>query len=379
MSPEPEVPRRPFFDRLLDALEQRLNLSELFSFLSHFGLVMVPLDTRRPLRELLRDLDAMSVPAYVRGRQALGVLMAVLFGIEAVTGLLLAFHYRPTPDAAHTSTLTIVRDLPLGGVIHQVHKWGALALIFVVVIRLLRLFWDGLWKAPREVLWVSAVALVWLSLQFDFTGRLLTWDARGYWTAVRGLEVVYSLPFVGSFLAFMLGGHEMSDDVLTRFYVLHAAVLPALWVTGLYLTFATVRRVGLGADPTVPTQARMTTYRRHRYDLLLLSLVLFAVLVTLAVLVPFRFYGPADPYVTPAGARPPWYMHAVYAVLQRSPVGTWVMGLVMLVFAFGLLLLPWWAPRVSAQLPEKRLRVAGVILFVVWIALSVLGTFLDRG
>jgi len=108
MSDKPEAPVRSVRDRLLDALEQRLNLSELFSFLSHFGLVMVPLDTRRPLRELLSDLDALPVPEYVRGPQALGVLMAVLFAIEAFTGMLLAFHYRPTPDAAHTSTLTIV-------------------------------------------------------------------------------------------------------------------------------------------------------------------------------------------------------------------------------------------------------------------------------
>src|ERR1051325_7211432 len=316
--------------------------------------------------------------------------MAVLFAIEAVTGMLLAFHYRPTPDAAHTSTLTIVRD--------QHHDEDererapgahpgraralpsrALALILVVVLRLLRLFWDGLWKAPREVLWCSAVALVWLSLQFDFTGRLLTWDARGYWSTVRGIEVVYSLPIVGPVLAFLLGGRVMGEDVLTRFYALHVGVLPLLWVGCLYLTFATVRRVGLGSYPSMPAIARTSTFRRHRYNLLLLALFLFAGLVTLAVLVPFRFNGPADPYVTPAGARPPWYMHAAYLVIQRSPVGSSVAGAVLLVFAFGLLLLPWWAPRVSGALPEKRLRMAGVAIFVAWLALSVLGTFLDRG
>jgi quinol-cytochrome oxidoreductase complex cytochrome b subunit len=379
MTDKPGAPARSFRERLLDALEQRLNLSELFSFISHFGLVMVPLDTRRPLRELLRDLDAMPVPEYVRGRQALGVLMAVLFGIEALTGILLAFHYRPTPDAAHTSTLTIVRDLPMGSVIHQVHVWGALALILVVVLRLLRLFWDGLWKAPREVLWCTAVAMVWLSLQFDFTGRLLTWDARGYWSTVRGIEVVYALPFIGPVLAFLLGGRVMGEDVLTRFYALHVGVLPLLWIACLYLTFATVRRVGLGSYPSMPVATRMSTFRRHRYNLLLLALFLFAALVTLAVLVPFRFNATADPYVTPAGARPPWYMHAAYAVIQHSPMGSWFMGGVMLVFAFGLLLLPWWAPRVSKQLPETRLRMAGLAVFVAWIALSVLGTFLDRG
>jgi quinol-cytochrome oxidoreductase complex cytochrome b subunit len=379
MSEPPVTPRRRFRDRVLDALEKRVNMSELFSFLSHFGLVTVPLDTRRPLRELLRDLDKMPVPEYARGPQVLGVLMAVLFAIEAVTGLLLAFHYRPTPDAAYASTLTIVRDLPLGSVIHQVHAWGAVALIAVVVLRLVRLFWAGLWKAPREILWVSAVGLMWLSLQFDFTGKLLTWDAHGYWSTVRGLEVVYSLPIVGPILAFLLGGRVMGEDVLTRFYVLHLGVLPLAWAAFVYLTFATVRRVGLGTSVDAAASPGVTTFRRHRYNLSLIALFLFATLITLAVLTPFRFDVIADPYVTPAGARPPWYMHAAYAVIQRGPIGAWFVGGLMLAFSFGILLLPWWAPRMAERLPESRLRVTGIVMLVAWLALSVLGAFLDRG
>ena len=371
--------RRAWLDRVLDALERRMNVSELFSFLTHFGLVTVPLDTRRPVRELMRDLDDMPMPEYARGPQILGVLMAVLFGIEAVTGLLLAFYYRPTPDSAYGSTLTIVRDLPFGGIIHQVHAWGAVALIAVVLIRLLRLFWDKLWKAPREILWVAAVALMWLTLQLDFTGRLLVWDAHGYWTTVRGLEVVYGLPIVGPALAFLLGGHVMGEAVLTRFYVLHLAVLPLAWMACLYLTFATVRRVGLGASSAAPTGPGVTTFRRHRYDLSLIALFLFAVLVTLAVLVPFRFGVVADPYTTPAGARPPWYMHAAYALLQRSPIGPSFVGAIMLAIAFGILLLPWWAPRVSRQLPEGRLRIVGILAVAIWLGLTVLGQFMDRG
>lgn len=378
MSETPQVPPGSWRDRVLDWIEQRVQLSELFSFLSHFGLVAVPLDTRRSLRELLDDLDKLQVPQYVRGPQALGALTAVLFALEAVTGLLLAFHYRPTPDAAHDSMLNIVRDVPMGGLIHQLHTWGAVALIAIVVARLLRLFWDGLWKAPRELLWVSAVGLVWLSLQFDFTGRLLTWDATGYWATVRGLEVVYSLPLVGPVLSFLLGGRVMGEDVLTRFYVLHAGVLPVGWLLLTYMTFATVRRVGLGHTQLAPSAQRTTTFRQHRYNMLMMALFMFAALVTLGILLPFRFAAAADPYATPAGARPPWYMYAAYAVIQRSPAVPWLAGGVMLVFAFGLLLLPWWGPRVARRFPEARMRIAGVLIFATWLGLSVLGAFLDR-
>ena len=379
MNDTPQVPDGSWRDRVLNWIEQRVQLSELFSFLSHFGLVTVPLDTKRPLSELLDDLDRMPVPQYARGPQALGAITAVLFALEAVTGLLLAFHFRPTPDAAYESTLNIVRDIPMGGLIHQLHTWGAVALIAIVVLRLLRLFWDGLWKAPRELLWAAAVGLVWLSLQFDFTGRLLTWDATGYWATVRGLEVVYSLPLVGPMLSFLLGGRVMGEDVLTRFYVLHAAVLPVAWALLTYLTFATVRRVGLGQSHLGAPSQRITTFRQHRYDMLLMVLLLFAALVTLSILVPFRFSGAADPYSTPSGARPPWYMYATYAVIQRAPAVPWLAGGIMLAFAFGLLLLPWWAPRVTQRLPEARLRIAGLLIFVAWLGLSVLGAFMDRG
>ncbi|MEQ1834102.1 MAG: hypothetical protein ABL977_13700, partial [Candidatus Eisenbacteria bacterium] len=72
-------------------------------------------------------------------------------------------------------------------------------------------------------------------------------------------------------------------------------------------------------------------------------------------------------------------MYAAYAVVQRVPLSSWLVGSVLLILAFGLLLLPWWAPKASERVPESRLRLAGVITFAVWLALSVLGAFLDRG
>jgi hypothetical protein len=72
-------------------------------------------------------------------------------------------------------------------------------------------------------------------------------------------------------------------------------------------------------------------------------------------------------------------MHAAYTIIQRTPLGAWFGGGIMLLFAFGLLLLPWWAPAMAKRMSEQRLRLAGVAIFVAWVALSVAGTFLDRG
>ena len=358
-------------------LEHRINLTEIFSFLSHFGLVYAPVDNTRPVRDVVDEVARMPVPAYTRGPRVLGLMAVVLFGLEVVTGVLLAYYYRPTPEAAFASTRDIVRDLPLGWLIHQIHAWGAWLLVVIVVVRLLRFFWDGLYRAPREVLWWSAVAMAWLVLQSDFTGRLLTWDSHAYWSAMRGMEVVFALPVVGSVMAFLLGGRAINEDVLLRFYVLHLLVLPTAFAVFLYLTFATLRRVGL-SPVTGPRTAGATTFRDHLYGMAILTVLMLGVLATLAVLVPFRFGAAADPYSTPSGVRPPWYMLAPFAVIEHGPGPTWLLGLALLAVAFAVLLLPLWGPRIADGTTVRRVRGAGILALAVWAALSVLGAILER-
>jgi len=315
------------------------------------------------------------VPRYAAWPRVLGLLAAIGFGIQVVTGVLLAYYYRPTPEAAFESTRTIVRDLPFGWFLHQIHAWGAYLLIAVVALRLLRLFWDALYRAPRELLWWSAVAMAWIILQSDFTGRLLTWDTRSYWSAVRGMEVVFALPVAGPLLAFLLGGRVVNEDVLIRFYVLHVMVLPLLFAAFIYLTFATIRRVGLSPEPAETTTGT-TTYREHLYSMLILNVLLFGVLVTLAVLRPFRFLTVADPYTTPSGVRPPWYMLAPYALMQRAPGPEWIWSGMLLAVAIAVVLIPSWVK--GGGFVARRARWWGLGLLGLWVALSVLGVFVER-
>jgi quinol-cytochrome oxidoreductase complex cytochrome b subunit len=357
-------------------LERRINLTEIFSFLTHFGFVYMPVDTARPVGEVVRELATEPVASYTRGPRILGLLAAILIGLQAVTGVLLAYYYRPTPQTAFESTSTIVRDLPAGWFIHQMHAWGAYLLVAVIVLRMLRFFWDGLYRAPRELLWMSAVVMAWLVLQLDFTGRLLTWDARTYWSTVRGLEVVWALPVVGPILAFLLGGRVVNEDVLIRFYVLHAMVLPVAYAAFLYVTFGTLRRVGVSLPP-VGHAARVTTFRDHLYSMAILGVLLFGALVTLATLLPFGYMAQADPYHTPGGVRPPWYMLAPYAVLQGLPIPTWITGLLLVAAAFAVLFLPFLI-RSNHEAAARRVRIGGLIVLSLWTLLSVAGAMLDR-
>ncbi len=371
-APGSPAPRRPGW---IEWWEQRLNLTEIFSFLTTFGVIYTPVDTRRPLREALREVGEQRIPRIDQGPRILSVLAAILFLLQAATGLLLAYYYRPTPEAAYASTGTILRDVPSGWFIHQMHAWGAWLLVAVIVARLLRLFWDGLYRAPREVLWWCAVAITWIVIQMDFTGRLLVWDATTYWSTVRGLELVFSIPIVGPILRFLLGGRTVNEFVLIRFYVLHVMVLPITYAALLYLTFATLRRVGLAR--TAPEVEETVRYRDHLFLLSMLLVVLFAVLVTLATLAPFHFGQVADPYVTPPGTRPPWYMLAPY-VLMHLPIPAALTGLVLLVAAFAVLLLPLWLRGQGTPESRRRIRLVGAAIVVAWFALTILAEFLER-
>jgi quinol-cytochrome oxidoreductase complex cytochrome b subunit len=372
---EPKPARKPKGERTLEWLEQRINLSEIFSFLTHFGLVFTPVDTTRPFRDVAREVAEKRVPSYSHGPRVLALLAAIGFGIQAITGVLLACYYRPTPEAAFVSTRTIVRDLPIGWFLHQIHAWGAYLLIAVIVVRLLRLFWDALYQAPRELLWWTGVMLVWLALQFDFTGRLLTWDSHSYWSTVRGLEIVHALPLVGPLYTFLVGGRVVNEDVLIRFYVLHVLVLPVLFAGCIYLTFATIRRVGLSASSEAPAGGGVTSLE-HFYSMSILNVLVFGVLFTLAVLLPFRFLAEADPYTTPGGVRPAWYLLPAHALLQGLPGPAWVWGTVILAASIALLLIPQWVR--TGGLLARRARIWGIAALTVWIALGVYGVFLDR-
>jgi quinol-cytochrome oxidoreductase complex cytochrome b subunit len=372
--PQPPAPPRKR-EGALEWLEKRINLSEIFSFLTHFGLVFTPVDTTRPFRDVAREVAEKRVPSYSHGPRVLALLAAIGFGIQAITGVLLACYYRPTPEAAFVSTRTIVRDLPVGWFLHQIHAWGAYLLIAVVVLRLLRLFWDALYQAPRELLWWSGVALVWLAFQFDFTGRLLTWDSHSYWSTVRGLEIVHAVPLVGPLFTFLVGGRVVNEDVLIRFYVLHLLVLPAMFATCIYLTFATIRRVGLRAAPEAPGKGGVTSLE-HFYSMSILNVLVFGVLFTLAVLAPFRFLAEADPYTTPSGVRPAWYLLPAHALLHGLPGPAWAWGTVLLAASVALLLIPQWVRPGGAI--ARRARLWGIAALTVWIALGVYGVFLDR-
>lgn len=362
----------------LDWLSRRLNLTEIFSFLTSFGLFYAELDSRKRLRQALGEVLERPTASYARWPRVLGLVGVVLIVVEVVTGGLLALYYLPTPQAAHASLGTILRDVQFGWFIHQVHFWGAQALLALLALRIARFFLQRVYKAPRELLWVFGVLLLLVCLQLDLTGRALPFTASAYWSTIRSLEVLGAVPLYGSLIRFLLGGDGgvISDLTLIRAYVLHVGVLPAVLIALIYLQFSTVRRVGL-TDVEGEEKVVGAVLRTHVTDLAILLALLLGFVVTLAVLVPVPFGGQADPYTTLPGVGPPWYLLAPFGLLELTPqaIPRQIPGAILLLATVAFLALPFLHSRDPGSSPRgRRLMLGGgVLVLVVWFLLSLYG------
>jgi quinol-cytochrome oxidoreductase complex cytochrome b subunit len=366
--------------RLVGALEwlsERLNLTEIFSLLTSYGMFHAELDPRKPLSEALDEAASRPAPSYARWPRVLGLVVVVLIGIELLTGGLLALYYLPTPEAAHASLGTILRDVGTGGLVHQIHFWGAQVLLAVLLIRLARFFVQGLYRPPRELFWVFGALLLLVCFHLDLTGRALPMTTGAYWTSVRALEIVGAIPVYGSLVVFLLGGAGtgISDLTLIRFYVLHVAILPGLAVMLIYLHFSGVRRVGLAPSSSEPEMPGRVQFRLHVANLAIVLTVLIGVVVSLSVLVPVPFLGAADPYATPAGIGPPWYLLGFFGFLEATAgiLPQWLAGLLVFLAVSAFVLLPF-VDRGEPGSPRRRLALALMaLLMIAWLLLTAYG------
>lgn len=362
--------------RVLDWLEVRLNITEIFSFLTNFGLFTAELDTKKPLRAALAEALARPMPSYARWPRVLGILTMLLFLLQCLTGTLLALYYRPTPEAAYDSVRMIVRDVTLGWFVQQVHFWGSALLIVILLIRLLRFFYDAIYKPPRELLWVIGFLLFIATTHADFTGKVMTFDSRNYWAATRSLEIFSHLPVVGSLFVFLAGGGDLSEVTLVRFYLAHIFILPTVLFILFYLHFQGVRHLGLSHREGERSEGGRLVYHRYLLNLSILLTVVFALLVTVAVLLPHPFAAPPDFLSTPPGARPPWYLLPVYGFFELLPrwVPTPFKGSLVVLLGIGICLLPFLDRSASVQpAGRKGVIIVGAIMLLLALLLGVYG------
>ena len=169
-----------------------------------------------------------NVPAETSWFQTLGFTAMALFGMQAVTGIILAMYYQPDPNSAYQSIDAITHDVTWGWLVRGMHKWGASAMIVVVFLHLGRVFFFGSYKYPRELTWVTGAILLIMTMFMGLTGYLLVWDQKAYWATVVAVNITASAPILGPYVADILrAGPEFGPDTLSRFYSIHMLVIPA--------------------------------------------------------------------------------------------------------------------------------------------------------
>jgi quinol-cytochrome oxidoreductase complex cytochrome b subunit len=158
----------------------------------------------------------------------LGVLSALAFVALSITGLLLMFYYTPAVEHAYGDILRLQTQVPFGQLLRNMHRWGAHLMVIVVVLHMARVFYTGAYKPPRQFNWVVGVFLLLLTFGASFTGYLLPWDQLAFWAITVGTSVAGYAPVGGDVVkTFLLGGAEIGQPALTRFYALHVILIPA--------------------------------------------------------------------------------------------------------------------------------------------------------
>jgi quinol-cytochrome oxidoreductase complex cytochrome b subunit len=175
----------------------------------------------------------------------LGGLSFFLFLVLTVTGVYLMFFYVPSAGLAYTNILDIQSQVTFGLLTRNVHRWGAHLMVFFVFLHMMRVFYHGAYKPPREFNWVVGVILLFSTILLSFTGYLLPWDQIAYWAITIGTNMGGYAPLFNTPVnRLLLGGLEVGQNTLLRFYVLHIMVLPLTVAAFLAVHFWRIRKDG---------------------------------------------------------------------------------------------------------------------------------------
>jgi quinol-cytochrome oxidoreductase complex cytochrome b subunit len=165
---------------------------------------------------------------------ALGSFSTIAYVVAAISGALLGFYYSPAaaaangdPTIAYESIAIIMTDLNFGFMLRSIHRWSAQVMVAAVFLHMLRVYFTGAYKEPRELNWIIGIVLISLTMVFGYSGYLLPWDQLAFWAGQIGVEMSLSIPLAGEWVAQLLfGGFTLTQSTLQRMYILHVFFLP---------------------------------------------------------------------------------------------------------------------------------------------------------
>jgi len=286
----------------------------------------------------LRELTNEPVPNHLKHWWfCLGGTPAYLFVVQIITGILLAFYYQPAPSTAYSSVQYITEEAAYGWFIRSIHKWAATLMIAAVILHQLRVYFTGAYRKPREINWMIGMLLLICTLLTGFTGYSLVFEQLSYWGATVGANITDSVPLVGGILKRMLlAGDAYNENTLSRFFILHAAVLPVAMVTLIALHLTLIRLQGVTefefrADRDKKRKS-FNFFPDHLYTELIMGLVIMILLAALATIFPATMGPKADPLTTPEIIKPEWFFYVAFRWLKLFPATVAILSTGFIVF-----------------------------------------------
>jgi quinol-cytochrome oxidoreductase complex cytochrome b subunit len=251
----------------------------------------------------------------------LGGLSILLLMVLVGTGIMLMFVYTPTPATAYSDMLRLQTEVNYGQFIRNLHHWSGNLLVVVTFLHMLRVFFTGGLRPPREFNWVLGVVLLLLVVVANFTGYLLPWDQLAYWAVTVGASLLSYIPLIGERLAqFILGGPEVSGSTLTNFYGLHVAIIPmAIFFLASFHIWR-VRKDSLTVPRDIETE-KATRLEKvptmpHLVSIeFVFALVMMALLILWASWINAPLEAAADPNHSPNPAKAAWYFMGIQELL----------------------------------------------------------------
>ena len=252
----------------------------------------------------------------------LGGMAAVLMVILLVTGVMLMFTYTPSPAQAYDDILQLQTNVWFGQLVRNLHHWSGNAMIVVVFMHMLRVFFTGGFREPRQFNWILGLTLLLLTVGANFTGYLLPWDQLAYWAITVGTGLVEYIPLVGKWIqTVILGGPEVGAATLLNFYGLHIALIPIGMLAIISFHFWRVRKDGGVVIPRAPGEeverkiTRVVTIPHLVVRELVVALVLIVLLLVWAMWINAPLEELANPDLSPNPAKAPWYFMGIQELL----------------------------------------------------------------
>jgi len=291
-------------------------------------------------------------PTYTFG---LGIILGCLFLVMLFTGLILMVYYTPSVESAYHSVKEIVRVVPGGRIIRNMHRWASQGMVIVVFLHLLRVFYTGSYLGNRSLNWVIGVVLLILTLLSNFSGYLLPWDQLAYWAVTIGSNIAASSRELtdllgitpvfdpGSFFKkLLIGGEIVGQPALSRFFALHVIFLPVSLLVLMGIHFWRIRKDGGLSRPLKYADDRGSSQKWQAWPVLMwtelgLLLLVLCVVFFIALLFDAPLLEQANPAFPENPAKSPWYFLGIQEMVSYSAfAGGLLIPVLYLVFLFSI-------------------------------------------